>query len=73
MDGVLASSGIAVYYSAEFLLKRLGWLAEIYGDNADVAAGIILQNMNPIQANPLKAYPLAVEGRTFFQPVIVYA
>ncbi len=73
VDGVLASSGIAVYHSAEFLLKKLGRLAEIYSDNDDVAAGIILQNVNPIQASSVKAYPLAVAGLTFFQPVIVYA
>ena len=42
MDGVLASSGIAVYHTAEFALEKLGWLAEIYSDNNDVATGIIL-------------------------------
>ena len=42
MDGVLASSGIAVYYTAEFLLEKLGWLAEIYSDNNDVAVRVIL-------------------------------
>ena len=73
MDGVSASSGISVYHTAEFLLEKLGWLAEIYSDNDNVAAGIILQNVNPIQANSLKAYPLAVEGRTFFQPFVIYA
>ena len=69
----MASSGILVYHSAEFLLEKLGWLAEIYSDNPDVATRIILQNVNPIQASSVKAYPLAVEGRTFFQPVLVYA
>ena len=72
MDGVLASSGITVYYTAELLLEKLGWLAEIYSDNPDVATRIILQNVNPIQANPLKAYSFPVEGNPFFQPVIVY-
>ena len=42
MDGVLASSGITVYYTAELLLEKLGWLAEIYSDNADVTGGVIL-------------------------------
>ena len=73
MDGVLASSGIEIYYSAEFLLEGLGRLAEIYGDNNNVAVRVILQNMNPIQTSSVKAYPLAVEGNPFFQPVIVYA
>lgn len=72
VDEVSASSGIAVYHTAEFLLERLGRLAEIYGNNDDVAVGVILQNVNPIQASSFKAYPLAVERGPFFQPVIVY-
>lgn len=48
MDGVLASSGIAVYHTAKFLLEKPGRLAEIYGDNDDVAVSVILQNVNPV-------------------------